>query len=151
MKKRLMAVFVVAGMLAAFLAMPTVANATAAETKVTGVITDSGVPTEGAEVTVICGAFTEKDTTDKFGSYLVTFKYSDCPPGSTVKVTAKKGDKTGSKTGRVVGVTTKLNIALVNVDIPEYGLIGAILATGAGAGALIYTRRRFAEGQAQAV
>ena len=115
------------------------------QTDVTGVITDAGVPVDAADVKVKCGTTTKMDTTDAFGSYLVTFTFAECPTGSTVTVTATKGPKSGTNTGTVVGITTKLNIGLVNVDIPEYGFIGAVLATGAGAGAIFFARRRFAQ------
>src|SRR4029078_9625535 len=121
------------------------ASALPAETDVTGVITDAGVPVAGAMVTVKCGAWTKTDTTDAFGSYLVSFTFAQCPPGSIVTVTAKKGAKTGTKNGRIVGVTTKLNLGLVNVDIPEYGVVGALIGSGAAVGAIVFTRRRFAQ------
>jgi hypothetical protein len=60
----------------------------------------------------------------------------------TVKVTAEKNGKTGVATGTVQGITTKLNLAIVNVQIPEWGLIGAITAGGAGIGMIAFMRRR---------
>ena len=145
MKKILFSLLAVGAILMGGLLPAQSASALPAETDVTGVITDAGVPVAGATVTVKCGAFTKMDTTDAFGSYLVSFTFAQCPPGSTVTVTAMKGAKTGTKTGTVIGVTTKLNIGLVNVDIPEYGIIGAAIATGAGIGAIAFTRRRFAQ------
>lgn len=112
------------------------------QTNVTGVITENQAAVAGATVTVLCNGHTEIDTTDAFGSYLVTYASGDCPFGTTVKVTAKKGDKSGVASGTVQGVTTKLNLAIVNVSIPEYGLIGGVLAAGAGIGMIAYTRRR---------
>ena len=40
------------------------------------------------------------------------------------------------------GITTKLNLAIVNVSIPEYGMIGGIMAGGAGVGMIAFARRR---------
>ncbi len=145
MKKMLLGLLVAGAMLVGVVGPTQTAGALPAQTDVTGVITDAGVPVAGASVTVKCGATTKMDTTDAFGSYLVTFTFAECPPGSTVTVTATKGAKSGTNTGTVIGITTKLNIGLVNVDIPEYGAIGAILATGAGAGAIFFARRRFAQ------
>jgi len=70
------------------------------------------------------------------------FKSADCPFGSTVKVTAKKGSQMGSSSGTVQGITTKLNVAIVNVSIPEFGMFAGLLASGLGVGAIMYTRRR---------
>lgn len=118
------------------------ASATPPQSDVTGVITENQVAVAGATVTVLCNGHTEVDTTDAAGSYLVTYPSQDCPFGTTVKVTAEKGDKSGIASGTVQGITTKLNLAIVNVSIPEYGLIGGILAAAAGIGMIAYARRR---------
>jgi len=117
-------------------------GATPATTDVTGVVTKNQTAVPGAMVTVTCKGNTQGDTTDGFGSYLVTFSTADCPFGSTVKVVAQKGGESGVASGTVTGVTTKLNLAIVNVEIPEYGLLGALAAGGAGIGLIAVTRRR---------
>jgi len=117
-------------------------NAAPPATNVTGVITESQVAVAGATVTVLCRGNTQTDTTDANGSYLVTYASGDCPFGSTVKVTAQKDGKSGVASGTVQGITTKLNLAIVNVSIPEYGLIAGILAGTAGIGLIMYSRRR---------
>ncbi len=139
MKKLIIGAFV-----ATFIAIGVSASAMAApaETDVTGVVTENQVAVAGALVTVTCGTKTEFDTTDAFGSYLVHFVSADCPFGSTVKVVATKAGKSGVSSGTVQGITTKLNLAIVNVSIPEYGLFGTILAGGAGLGLITYMRRR---------
>jgi hypothetical protein len=111
-------------------------------TEVTGVITENQVAVASASVSVLCNGHTEVDTTDAYGSYLVSYAAADCPFGSTVKVTAQKDGKSGVASGTVQGITTKLNLAIVNVSVPEYGLIGGILAAGAGIGMIFYMRRR---------
>jgi len=139
MKKLAIGVFV-----AAFVVLGISGPAMAAppESDVTGVVTENQVAVAGATVSVLCNGKTEVDTTDAFGSYLVHFVSADCPFGTTVKVTAVKGGKSGVSSGTVQGVTTKLNLAIVNVSIPEYGLIGTLLAGGAGVGLIAYMRRR---------
>ena len=139
MKKLAIGIFV-----AAFAAIGIAAPAMAAppESDVTGVVTENQVAVAGATVTVACNGKTEVDTTDAFGSYLVHFVSADCPFGSTVKVTAVKDGKSGVSSGTVQGITTKLNLAIVNVSIPEYGLIGTLIAGGAGIGLIAYMRRR---------
>jgi len=74
----------------------------------------------------------------------VIFTTAQCPFGSTVSVLAKKGSESGTATGTAQGITTKLNVAIVNVSIPEYGVIGGLLAGGAGIGAIAFARRRSA-------
>jgi len=123
------------------------ASASAPQTDITGVVTENHVAIAGANVTVECNGNSQMDTTDAFGSYLAVFPIADCPFGVTVKVTAEKNGKSGISTGTVQGITTKLNLAIVNVSIPEYGTIGALLAGGAGIGMIAYTRRR--QGQMQ--
>ena len=118
------------------------ASATPAQTDITGVITANSVAVAGASVTVLCDGNTLMDTTDAHGSYLTVFPIADCAFGSTVKVTATKGGNSGVSSGTVQGITTKLNLSIVNVSIPEYGLIGAFAAGGLGLGAIAFTRRR---------
>jgi hypothetical protein len=118
------------------------ASATPAQTDITGVITANSVAVAGASVTVLCDGNTMMDTTDAHGSYLAVFPIADCTFGSTVKVTASKGGHSGVSSGTVQGITTKLNLSIVNVSIPEYGLIGAFAAGGLGLGAIAFTRRR---------
>ena len=122
-------------------------NAAPAQTDVTGVITENFTPVANAEVKAVCNGHTETDTTDANGAYLVIFAAGDCQFGSTVKVSAQKDGKSGIASGTVEGKTTKLNLAIVNVSIPEYGLLGAVLAGGAGIGLIAYSRRRQTSGQ----
>jgi len=118
------------------------ANAAPPESDITGVITENQMAVAGASVTVLCNGHTLTDTTDAMGSYLVTYPSADCPFGSTVKVTAQKDGKSGVSSGTVQGITTKLNLAIVNVSIPEWGLIGGALAGSVGIGMIAYARRR---------
>jgi hypothetical protein len=144
MKKKLFGMLLVGALL--LTAIPVTASAAPPQTDVTGVVTKSGNPVAGAVVTAKCMGNTEVDaSTDAAGSYLVIFPIGDCPFGSTVNVTAKKGGDTGSNSGTAQGLTTKLNVAIVNVAIPEYGLIGGLLAAAAGVGAVVVTRRRFSQ------
>lgn len=137
---------IVAGLLTGLLVSVGVTSAgvgaTPAQTDVTGVVTENHTPVANATVTVECQGNLAADTTDAQGSYLVTYPIAQCPFGSTVKVTAQKDGKSGTASGTVHGITTKLNLAIVNVPIPEYGALGALLAVGAGVGSIVYLRRR---------
>ena len=140
MKKKILTML--AAVVASAGLVTTSVGATPATSVVTGVITDNSVAVAGASVTVLCNGNTETDTTNAQGSYLVTYPSGDCVFGSTVKVTAVKGGHSGVATGTVQGITTKLNLAIVNVSIPEYGLIGAGIAGSLGIGLIAYSRRR---------
>jgi len=137
---------VVLGLLVAVFAAVGVTSASASaappQTSVTGVVTENHMSVAGAAVSVLCDGHTETDTTNAQGAYLVNYPAADCPFGSTVKVTATKSGKSGTASGTVEGKTTKLNIAIVNVEIPEYGLIGALIAGGTGVGFIAYRRRQ---------
>jgi hypothetical protein len=128
-------VFVAAGVSASSYATPPT-------TDVTGVVTENHVPVAGATVKVTCKGHMEMDTTDANGSYLVTYPAGDCPFGVTVKVVAEKDGKSGVASGTVRGVTTKLNLAIVDVSVPEFGAFGAVAAGGMGIGTIAYMRRR---------
>jgi len=146
MKKLLLAVLV-AVFVSAGVSAGSVSAVQPPQTDVTGVITESQAAVAGASVTILCNGHPRSDTTDAFGSYLAVFPIGHCPLGQTVKVTAEKNGKSGVTSGTVQGITTKLNLAIVNVSIPEYGTIGALIAGGAGIGMIAYTRRR--QGQMQ--
>lgn len=122
------------------------ASAAAPQTDITGVVTENHVAIGNANVSVWCNGNTQMDTTDAFGSYLAIFTTAECPFGSTAKVTAEKDGKSGVMTGTVQGLTTKLNLAIVNVSIPEYGLLGAVVAGGAGVAMITFMRRRQDQG-----
>ena len=145
MRKRSLSILAVFGILVASLGLSVGVHAvtTPALTEVTGVITDNNLdPVPGANVTVTCNGHMASDTTDAAGSYRVSFPAGDCPFGTTVKVMAQKGGMSGMASDTVRGITTKLNLAIVNVSIPEYGLIGMISAAGVGLGLIAYTRHR---------
>lgn len=125
-----------------------VANATTpAVSEVTGVVTESHVAVAGAHVTVTCNGKVEMDSTDSAGSYRVAFAKADCDFGTTVKVVASKDGKSGVASGTMQGITTKLNLAIVNVSVPEFTTIGLITAGAAGLGFMTYMRRRQEQAQ----
>ena len=146
--KRLLTGISILTMLVMIGVAPHIVQAAPTVTRVTGVIAHNNEPMADAEVTVMCGGATETDVTDQGGSYLVAFAAADCPLGSVTHINAKKGSLSGSASGDVQGVTTRLNTAVVNASLPEYGLIGGILAAGVGIGLVAFTRRRHGQQQA---
>lgn len=61
------------------LVIPASTAAAAATTDITGTVTNGGKPVKGATVTIVCDNHTKNDTTNKSGSYLVTFTAKRCP------------------------------------------------------------------------
>jgi hypothetical protein len=122
--------------------LPAASLAAPGQTDVTGTVTNNGHPVSGAKVTVICDNNAKKTTTDSNGVYLAVYKEAKCPAGSTVSVTATKGHKGGVKDGKANPVTTLLNVALINVALPELGIATGALALIGAAGAFMVTRRR---------
>lgn len=115
--------------------------------EITGVITENHTAVSGASVTVSCNGKTGSDTTDNSGAYRVSLSKADCDFGATVKVVATKDGKSGVASGVLQGITTKLNLAIVNVSVPELGTLGLIAAGGMGLGFMAYTRHRQEQAQ----
>jgi hypothetical protein len=118
------------------------AKALDAKTYVTGTVTENGSPVSGANITAVCNGHEQYDTTDGSGAYLVEFNPTDCADADTVVVTATaSGGRSGVEDGEVEGLSALLNIAVVNVTIPEFGTIAGVAALLAGAGVLFLARR----------
>jgi hypothetical protein len=140
MKKLLVSILATVGIA---LMLPAATFAASATTDVTGTVTNNGVGVSGAKVEVICGSNDKKTTTGTGGAYLVTFKAANCPDGSKATVTATVGKKAGVNTGKVKqDGSVYLNVAVVNVSLPEFGVITGIGAALVGGAAFLVIRRR---------
>jgi hypothetical protein len=124
------------------LAIPASSMAAAAQTDISGNVTNGGNPVKGASVTVVCNGHTKHTTTGNKGGYLVVFTKKNCPDGSSATVSASKSSMGGSSSGTVNSETNKLNVAVVNVSVPELGTYAAIAAGLIGGGAFLVIRRR---------
>lgn len=142
MKKLLASIFISLGFAVMVPAVTFAAPVTTPQTNVTGTVTANSTPINGANVTVTCGTHSGSDTTGSDGVYLVTFDAVDCPANSTVNVEAQKGSANGFNSGKANKITTKLNVALVNVSLPEMGLVTGTAAMAAVGGAFLVIRRR---------
>ena len=114
----------------------------APKTTVTGFITNNGQPVKNADVTVICNNNAKYATTDKTGLYKVNFGNNKCPVGATANVTASKKKLGGVASIKITSGTAKRNVAIVNVAVPEFGVVTGIAAAVLGGGALLYARRK---------
>lgn len=112
------------------------ASAAPSYTDVTGTIYYNGAHVgKGVKVTVKCNGNKLTTKTDKHGVYLVQFTKQQCPVRKNITVTATYDGITNTVTGKACKQTNKLNVALINVSLPEMGLvtgIGATVAAGAG-------------------
>jgi hypothetical protein len=123
--------------------IPATASAAPAYTDVSGVIYYNGVHVgKGVKVTVKCDGNTLTDKTNKTGTYLVQFTKAQCPKGSMVTVSATYNGVHGTSKGKAMKATDELNVAIVNVSLPEMGLVTGIGATMLGGGAFFLIRRR---------
>lgn len=141
MKKLLLGLLISLGV---FVALPGVTSAEAAKTHVDGVVSDANGVVKHAKVTVTCGSKTKKDNTNNGGYYHVKFNQSDCPVGSTVTITAKKGDKTATAAASVNGAATTVNLKLGSAvtAVPEMGTYAGLAAVAAVGGSIVMVRRK---------
>ena len=93
-------------------------------TAISGFVKSGSGPVNGANVTVICNSHTQTATTSSGGAYLVVFPLSQCPSGSHFTVSVLSAGKSGSGSGTISSVTTKLNINVGgDISLPEMGTI----------------------------
>ena len=132
--------FLVAACAMACLA-PCTAQAAPTETTITGHVSDHGHVVPGAKVIMKCGVLEKEGFADSHGEYWFVVPAVDCPVGATVQVMASDGIRSGTIFAVVQFVNT-VNIAIANVGVPEYGVLGGIVAAVSGAGVIAFTRRR---------
>ena len=138
----IMAVFVLAVMVGTVSAVvpPTLTVIT-----VTVYQADSTTVVPSAAVTVTCTHgtdFVRTTTSNGAGVYSVVFPASQCAVGDLVTVEAVSGSADGSNTGTVDHTGRCLvNTGIVNVSIPEFGLIAASVAVVGALGIFIYRRK----------
>ncbi len=110
----------------------------------------TGPVVSGADVTVDCyhdgdsSPNTEETTSADNGAYGVGFDEDECDDEDEVIVTATKDGMSGSKSGNVTGdFIGDLNVAIINVSIPEFSAIAASIALiGSGIGFLVLRKKR---------
>ncbi|MEM4710893.1 MAG: carboxypeptidase-like regulatory domain-containing protein [Candidatus Woesearchaeota archaeon] len=112
-------------------------------TMVYGQVTDSSNnPVSGASVSVDCNGNILNTVTDASGMYYVFYPALLCNVGDTAIVTVNYGDQTFTGTGTVdYSKECRINVGVVNVQIPEFGVIAAGLAL-IGAIAIFAIRRK---------
>lgn len=112
---------------------------------VTGHVYDvSASPVIGATVVVTCNSLNKTATTNSLGIYSVLFTDDLCPFNTAVHVVATKDSASGSNNGFTCESSEicDIPIALVNVTIPEFGVIAGTVALLGAVGVIVYRRQR---------
>ena len=125
----------------ALLAKPATVQA-AEPTIVSGMIyeVDFQTPVHGADVTVDCNG-NIKNTISVGGLYKVFFAKGLCFEDDTVYVTAVKDGVSGSNSGLVRNFCSVVNIAIINVAIPEFGFLTGAFTLISSLGAFFVIKR----------
>jgi hypothetical protein len=100
----------------------------------------------GATVTIYCGeADSQTVTSLSDGAYSYTYNGNDCTYGSSLTVSATKGDLYGSMSGVIHddALGNNWDLAVVNVPlVPEFGLIAGLTTIFGALGLFLYVRRK---------
>jgi hypothetical protein len=112
-------------------------------TGVSGNVSNNGKDVSGASITATCKTASGTSSTQSNGDYFVVLTPDGvCKAGDTVTVNASQGAATGQSTGTFSNYGADVNIALVNVSVPEFALITGVGAVLLGGGAFMIIRRR---------
>jgi hypothetical protein len=123
---------------------------TSPPTLITGIVKDAqGNPVSDAAVSATCNGYgPESTTSDIEGNYLVIYDYCDCSYGNEVSVTAEKDGQKGTNNvpewclGDPENEGCPIDIALLDVSIPEFGIVlGGVALVGAF-GAFLIMRKK---------
>jgi len=127
----------------AVFALALVGMVAATPAAVTGNIYDqNNANVAGATVDVTCGTDSGSTTSLSDGTYSVILDASKCQYEDAVSVTATLGDQHGSNTGTMCDANEcPFPVGLVDVTIPEFGLVGAMIVVLAGVGIIAYRRK----------
>lgn len=122
------------------------------ETIIAGTIFDSnGDPVKGDQeferVTVTCNGVTKAGDIRDDGTYSVSFNKRQCDEGDTVTVSAVAEEGTGMSTATVYddpdeGPCGDSDVTVVNVTVPELGMVGGLVAGLGSVAGYVRMRRK---------
>ncbi|MGV8086887.1 MAG: hypothetical protein ACP5N1_04610, partial [Candidatus Woesearchaeota archaeon] len=96
----------------------------------------------GASVDVTCNDITESTVSNVDGDYYVSFASGVCYFGDEVSVNAVKDEASGSNEGFMCQEEEcDIPITVIDVTIPEFGIIAGAFALVAGLGIIAYRRK----------
>ncbi|MGV8172321.1 MAG: carboxypeptidase-like regulatory domain-containing protein [Candidatus Woesearchaeota archaeon] len=110
---------------------------------VSGTVTDgNGNVVPDADVDVTCNGVTESAVTNALGDYYVEFDAGVCYFDDPVSATATKDEVTGSNDGVMCNAEECfIPIGIVDITIPEFGLIAGAVALVGALGIFMYRRK----------
>jgi hypothetical protein len=111
-------------------------------TTLRGTISEGTQSVSGATVVITCNGHSPSVFSINGASYSSQFSSSLCPIGATATVQATKGSASGIVTVPVTGVNQTINVNIIAVAVPEFGLMAGVVAAIASAGVLLVVRRR---------
>ncbi|MFA6005276.1 MAG: hypothetical protein WC775_02205 [Patescibacteria group bacterium] len=106
------------------------------QTIVNGQVKDgANNPVSGASVQTNCNGNVRNTSTNGDGKYQTVYTGTECPVNTVVTAQATAGSQSGGGSGQVQEVintgTVIINVALINIAVPEFGLMtGAVAAVG---------------------
>lgn len=151
MKKNLSKIVLAIVLIALGLMPARMVHAATAGITISGIVTNSGIPTMGIKIAVNCKGshfanFVGFAATDLDGYYVVHTTTALCPLASVVEVRADK-DGDGKFESSALGVAqtnTVINVVLgENIAVPELGWLGGLLGAGAALGVVSLMHRRY--------
>jgi len=119
-----------------------------AQTWVSGTVVGSdSSPVNSGSVFVQCNGFSRNATIQANGTYAVSFPQTECITGNTVTASASTSEGSGANSApvqdtNVNGPVVDLDIAVIDISVPEFGLIGGIVSAMGAAGAFMYMRAK---------
>ncbi len=103
------------------------------ETWISGTVYNTeGSPVNGGSVNVTCGSTTKLAIIDGSGNYAKMFTQVECKAGDTASATASTGEGSGTNSevvqnSSVNGPIVDLDVAVIDITVPEFGVIGGAL------------------------
>jgi len=119
-----------------------------AETWISGTVVDgANNPVNGGQVLINCNGTVKTVGILANGSYAASFPQSQCKAGNGVTATASTDEGSGSNSTSVQntvvnGPIVDLDIAVIDITVPEFGLIGGFLTGAVGIAGYFFMRQR---------
>lgn len=119
-----------------------------AQTWVSGTVYGpDNTPVSGGSTNVNCGGTNKVATINSDGTYAVSFTQDECSAGDTASATASTSEGSGSSSTTVQntsvnGPIVDLDIAVIDINVPEFGVIGGALTGLASVGGYLVMKAK---------
>jgi len=118
------------------------------ETVITGtVFGPDGTPVNSGSVSVQCGTASLATQSRPDGTYGVTFSQNNCKVGDTAAASASTPEGSGSdsevvQNSVVNGPIVDIDIAVIDITVPEFGLVGGMITAIGAVGTYMYMKTK---------